>query len=354
MSVKSDVLHILKSREGESVSGEALAEQLGCSRAAVWKAVKALRQDGYEIRAVTNRGYCLSAGSSRLTEEGVRLALLQKDVLVRVLETTVSTNQDAKAEAEKGAPHGSVIISKAQSAGRGRRGRSFFSPTGGLYLSCILRPKINLKDGQFLTTAAAVAVYKAVQEVCGLELDIKWVNDLYREGRKICGILTEAGTDFETGEIRYAVVGIGVNLWIDPEELPEELSDIVGCITDSLEEAQMLDKSRLAASIVNHLLEEAASETLSDVYIEKNIIPGHVIEIRDGEKVRTAFAERIEPDGRLLVRETDGTESRLSFGEVSVRNAASVEERRSEEEQTVSYAVKRDTAEKDDHVGGRS
>ncbi len=319
MSVKSDVLHILESKKGESVSGEALAEMLGCSRAAVWKAVKALREDGYEIEAVTNRGYCYAAGSRRLTEEGVRLALNRKDVLVRVLDDTPSTNQDAKTEAEKGAPHGSVIVAKAQSAGRGRRGRSFFSPNGGLYLSCILRPKIDLRNGQFLTTAAAVAVYRAVREVCGLELDIKWVNDLYRNGRKICGILTEAGTDFETGEIRYAVVGIGVNLWIEPEELPEELTGIVGCITDSREEAEALDKSRLAASIVNHLLEEAASETLSDVYIEKNIIPGHMIEIRDGQNVRTAFAVRIEPDGRLLVQEADGTESRLSFGEVSVR-----------------------------------
>ena len=319
MSVKSDVLHILESKKGESVSGEALAEMLGCSRAAVWKAVKSLREDGYEIEEVTNRGYCYAAGSRRLTEEGVRLALNRKDVLVRVLDDTPSTNQDAKTEAEKGAPHGSVIVAKAQSAGRGRRGRSFFSPSGGLYLSCILRPKIDLRNGQFLTTAAAVAVYRAVREVCGLELDIKWVNDLYRNGRKICGILTEAGTDFETGEIRYAVVGIGVNLWIEPDELPEELAGIVGCITDSREEAEALDKSRLAASIVNHLLEEAASETLSDVYIEKNIIPGHTIEIRDGQNVRTAFAVRIEPDGRLLVQEADGAQSRLSFGEVSVR-----------------------------------
>ena len=302
MSVKSDVLHILESKKGESVSGEALAEMLGCSRAAVWKAVKSLREDGYEIEAVTNRGYCYAAGSRRLTEEGVRLALNRKDVLVRVLDDTPSTNQDAKTEAEKGAPHGSVIVAKAQSAGRGRRGRSFFSPSGGLYLSCILRPKIDLRNGQFLTTAAAVAVYRAVREVCGLELDIKWVNDLYR-----------------TGEIRYAVVGIGVNLWIEPDELPEELAGIVGCITDSREEAEALDKSRLAASIVNHLLEEAASETLSDVYIEKNIIPGHTIEIRDGQNVRTAFAVRIEPDGRLLVQEADGAQSRLSFGEVSVR-----------------------------------
>ena len=318
MSVKSDVLQILKENKGKSVSGEDLAERLGCTRTAVWKAVSSLRDDGYEIQAVTNRGYCFSAVSSRLTEEGIRSNLADKSVVVRLLENTLSTNRDARQAAEDGAPHGSVIVALRQQSGRGRRGRSFFSPEGGLYLSVVLRPKISLRDGQFLTTAAAVAVYKAVKEVCGIDLDIKWVNDLYRNGKKICGILTEAGTNFENGEISYAVVGIGVNLWIDPEELPEELIPIVGCIMDSRQKAEALDKNRLAAEIVNHLLEEAASGKLSDVYIERNIIPGHMIEIRDGQGVRYAYAEGIEPDGRLRVQEQDGSRNLLSFGEVSV------------------------------------
>ncbi|MBQ9064724.1 MAG: biotin--[Blautia sp.] len=253
------------------------------------------------------------------SEEDVRSGLVRKDVLVQVLESTVSTNRDAKEAAENGAPHGSVIASGNQTGGRGRRGKSFFSPAGGLYLSVIVRPGSNLKDGVFLTTAAAVAVCRAVHEVCGLETDIKWINDIYRDGRKICGILAEAGADKSTGKLSYVVVGIGVNLWIEPAELPEELKSIVGCIADSGSEAEKIDRSRLTASIVNHLLEEAEADKLSDYYIERNIIPGHIVEIREGDRVRSAFAESIEPDGSLLVKEEDGTEKRLFSGEVSLR-----------------------------------
>ncbi len=319
MSIKSEVLHILGENTPGSVSGEVLAETLGCTRAAVWKAVDALRKDGYTIEAVTNRGYRLVSSSTKLTEEGILSRLQKKDVRILVLDETTSTNTEAKVLAEQGAVHGSAVLARRQTTGRGRRGRSFFSPKGGLYLSVILRPEMSVRDAQFLTTAAAVAVCIAIEEVCHVRTDIKWINDLYRNGRKICGILTEAGTDFESGEIRYAVVGIGVNLWIAPEELPPELSSVVGCVADGEEQALTIDRNLLAARIIDHLLSEAATGRLSPVYKERNIIPGHTIEIRDGEKKRSAFALSIEDDGRLLVREEDGSLSRLSYGDVSIR-----------------------------------
>lgn len=212
-----------------------------------------------------------------------------------------------------------LSLARCQNAGRGRRGREFYSPKdAGLYLSVVLEPKGTLKDSLLLTAAAATAVYKAVEKVCGISLDIKWVNDLFYKGKKVCGILTEAVTDFESGSIEFAVVGIGLNLYMNPEEIPEDIRDIAGALYESSEEAGTVDRNRLAAAIVNELLTQTKDLTLSKEYIEHNMIPGHTITITDGSGVRKAFAMSICPDGRLLVKETNGKESILSFGEVSV------------------------------------
>ena len=320
MTVKSRLLELLEQNKGEILSGEAIAAKLSCTRAAVWKAVKALREEGYTIEAWPNKGYTLSRESNLLSEEGVRLYLKKTDVQVKVQKEVDSTNQEARREAiGNQAPHGSVVLAGCQTAGRGRRGRDFFSPKdAGLYMSVILRPEKNLQQSLLLTTAAAAAVYKAVRKVCGIALDIKWVNDLYLEGRKVCGILTEAATDFESGNIEFAVVGIGVNLYQEPEHFPEELREIAGALYPSKEQAEKMDRNLLAAEIVNELLAETADLKLSKEYVERNMIPGKIIRITDQERSRKAKALEICPDGRLKVLEEDGSESVLSYGEVSV------------------------------------
>ena len=162
-----------------------------------------------------------------------------------------------------------------------------------------------------------VAVYKAVLEVCGISLGIKWVHDLFKDGKKVCGILTEAMTDFESGNIESAIVGIGLNLF-PGEEIPEELENIAGALYDTEEEAGRADRNRLMAQIVNHLLKETEDLSLSQVYIQQNFILGREIQIQDSGNLRKATAMAICPDGRLLVKEPDGSESKLSYGEVSV------------------------------------
>ena len=306
MTVKSRLLELLEQRKGETLSGERLAEELACTRAAVWKAVKSLREEGYTIEAGPNKGYMLARDSNRLSVEGMRLN---------------STNQEAKKVAVSGeASHGSFVVALVQTAGRGRKGRSFYSPKDtGLYLSVVLEPEETLKESLLITTAAATAVYKAVQKVCGVSLDIKWVNDLYRNGKKVCGILTEAVTDFESGDIEFAIVGIGLNLYVEQEELPQELSGVAGGIFDTRQEAEGTDRNRLAAEIVNALLEETKELRLSREYVEHNMVPGRKIEISDGGNTRMARALSICEDGRLLVEEEDGTQNRLSYGEVSLR-----------------------------------
>nr|WP_317347837.1 biotin--[acetyl-CoA-carboxylase] ligase [uncultured Blautia sp.] len=320
ISVKSRLLELLEQNRGITISGEQMARELECTRAAVWKAVKALQQEGYEIEAGPNKGYMLSEDNNILAEEGIRPLLRQPEVYLKLYQETDSTNRAAKQAAIAGeAGHGSVILACGQSCGRGRRGRSFYSPSqAGLYLSVILQPQGNLRESLLLTTEAAVAVYKAVRKITGIELDIKWVNDLYYKGKKVCGILTEAITDFESGEIQYAVVGIGLNLYEEEGGYPPELRGIAGGLYRNQREAEDVNRNRLAAEIVNCLLDETRELKLLPEYLSRNIVPGHRIQILDGKQSRSAYALAICQDGRLKVRERDGSESFLSYGEVSV------------------------------------
>ena len=297
-----------------------MARELDCTRAAVWKAVKALQQEGYEIEAGPNKGYMLSEDNNILAEEGIRPLLRQPEVYLKLYQETDSTNRAAKQAAIAGeAGHGSVILACGQSCGRGRRGRSFYSPSqAGLYLSVILQPQGNLRESLLLTTEAAVAVYKAVRKVTGIELDIKWVNDLYYKGKKVCGILTEAITDFESGEIQYAVVGIGLNLYEEEGGYPPELRGITGGLYRNQREAEGVNRNRLAAEIVNCLLDETRELKLLPEYLDRNMVPGHRIQILDGQQSRSAYAVAICQDGRLKVREEDGSETLLAYGEISV------------------------------------
>jgi BirA family biotin operon repressor/biotin-[acetyl-CoA-carboxylase] ligase len=332
MTVKSRLLELLEQHKGEQLSGEDLAGELNCTRAAVWKAVKALREEGYRIEAGQNRGYVLTKENNRLSIEGIRLFLHHPDVFIRMYETVVSTNQEAKRAVIGGeAGHGGFVLAKSQSGGRGRRGRFFYSPKdSGLYLSVILEPEGTMEESLLLTTAAATAVYKAVEKVCGIRLDIKWVNDLYYRGRKVCGILTEAITDFESGNIEYAIVGIGLNLYEEPEGFPEELTKVAGGLYADSGEAEAADRNALIAEIVNALMEEMQKRQISEVYVSRNLIPGHQIQILDGERSRRAFALGICPDGRLKVQEEDGSESLLSYGEVSIRMSEALDAEESE------------------------
>ena len=321
MTVKSRLLELLEQHKGELLSGEDIGKELSCTRAAVWKAVKSLRQEGYPIEAGPNKGYTLAKESNLLSAEGIRLFLNDPQVEIKIFDEISSTNLEARQAAVNGsAGHGSFVVALEQTAGRGRRGSEFYSPKGtGIYLSVVLEPNETLEGSLLITTAAATAVYKAVRKVCGIELGIKWVNDLYRDGKKVCGILTEAVTDFESGNIEYAIVGIGLNLYVEKEKFSRELLDVAGGIYPDSKSADKADRNRLVAEIVNSLLEETRNLQLSKEYVEHNIVPGKDILILDNKKSRSATALEICPDGKLLVRETDGSQNRLSFGEISIK-----------------------------------
>lgn len=318
MSTKSRLLGILESNKGGYISGEKLAEKLKVSRTAVWKAVKSLREEGYKIRAVTNKGYVLDDENDILSEEALRPFLMHKEAEVEVWKEISSTNQRMKRAAlEKKLPHGSVVAAESQNAGKGRRGRIFYSPKGtGLYLSVLLYPSKTAGESLEITAAAAVAVCRAVERCCKVSLGIKWVNDLYLDEKKVCGILTEAVTDFETGDIEFAVVGIGLNLYEPREGFPQEISKTAGAV---FSEEIYVDRNRLAGEIVNELLCEVEKEGIPEEYISRNIVPGRRIWVSYGNREQAVDAKKILPDGRLLVLNETGEEEIIPCGDVSLK-----------------------------------
>ena len=200
--VKQEVLAALDAARGRYISGQELAAQLGVSRTAVWKAVAALRRDGIPIKAVTNRGYTLAQSVDVLNAAAVAVLLDEatvKALQIEVVDRLPGTNAALRSRADAGAREGLVLIAQAQSAGRGRGGHSFYSPPGGLYMSILLRPEIGARQAVGLTAMAAVAAARAAERLCGVPITIKWVNDLWKNGKKVCGILTEAALDLESG-----------------------------------------------------------------------------------------------------------------------------------------------------------
>lgn len=317
MSTKSRLLKLLEKEKGRYLSGEMLAEQLQVSRSAVWKAIQSLRQEGYEIQAVTNKGYALDKACDVLSVEAIQGGLEHPEVKVQVFREISSTSLIMKQMAlESKLPQGSIVVANEQMKGKGRKGRDFYSPkNSGLYLSVLLYPDKTVQESLELTAKAAVAVCRAVEKCCKISLKIKWVNDLYLKEKKVCGILTEAVTDLETGDIEFVVIGIGLNLKSPKEGFPGELQQKAGAI---LSAGETVDRNWLAATIVNELLKETDKKGIPQEYIRNNLVPGRTICLVQGTDRRIVKAEEILPDGRLLIQTEQGREEILSGADVSL------------------------------------
>ena len=322
MTVQDHLRILLESNKSVFLSGEEIARRLGVSRNAVWKAIKALQADGYPIQAVPNRGYCLAASSDVLSESGIRQYLTPEaqSLDLRVFDSVDSTNLVLRKLANEGAPEGTVVIAAEQAGGRGRKGRSFFSPQGtGVYVSLLLKPKIAPDDATLITTTAAVAVCGAVEALSGEPANIKWVNDVFMRGKKICGILTEGSFDMESGQFEYAILGTGINVFAPEGGFPPEIREIAGSVlTSPAPDA----KNRMIAEYLNRFLplyRKLGDAATNAEYRRRSFVLGRMVNVLAADRSTPARAIDVDDHCRLIVEFADGHRESLSSGEISVK-----------------------------------
>lgn len=322
MTVQDHLRTLLESNKSVFLSGEEIARRLGVSRNAIWKAIKALQAGGYPIQAVPNRGYCLAASSDVLSESGIRQYLTGEALSLdlRVYDSVDSTNLVLRSLANEGAAEGTVVIAAEQTGGRGRKGRSFYSPQGtGVYISLLLKPKIAPDDATLITTTAAVAVSEAVEALSGEPAAIKWVNDVFLRGKKVCGILTEGSFDMESGQFEYAILGAGINVYEPVGGFPVEISEIAGSVLVSPAPDA---KNRVIAEYLNRFLplyRELGSAATNAEYRRRSFVLGKMVNVLVGDRATPARAIDIDERCRLLVEYENGRRETLSSGEISVR-----------------------------------
>ena len=323
MNTHEKILAMLESEKDRYLSGEEIAASLKVSRAAVWKAVNRLRNEGYIIEAVTNRGYRLAEDHDLLTAQGIWKYLDPdlKNLDIQVLPEAGSTNALVREKADAGYPEGLVLLAGMQTDGRGRLGRRFYSPANtGIYMSLLLRPEqMPPVRAVRLTTMAAAAVCEAVEAVSGKDARIKWVNDIYIDGRKVCGILTEGSISVESGCMGPVVLGIGINVYAPEDGFPKEIRDIAGAV---FEKQQPDGKDRLAAEVLNRFMRLYRTGDGADYvrsYRERCFVIGRDVRILEAGKERKARVLDVDDECRLVVRLDDGSIELLSAGEIAVR-----------------------------------
>lgn len=318
--LQDELLGILTENRGQLVTGGELSRRLGVSRTAVWKAIHALQEDGNEIETVPNSGYRISENSDGLSLSAIQ-SMLGTNCFgrsMKLLKSVDSTNTYIKSAFSAGMAEGYTVIAKEQTGGRGRLGRSFHSPRDeGLYLSVLIKPTIQITKLPFLTICAAVAVCRALEESCGIDAEIKWVNDIFVGGKKLSGILTEASFCAELQSVEYAVVGVGVNM----AGVPEQVADIATSVYDHTSARGL--RCRLAAGILNQMerlyidyTQNAAQDRILSEYTQRIFIVGRQVGIENLGKRFDATVLGIDDDGALIIEDAAGQVHHISSGEV--------------------------------------
>lgn len=320
--MKAEILTLLREKDGY-VSGQELCNRFGVSRTAVWKVINQLKESGYEIEAVPNKGYHLVGQQDVLNKSEIESRLHTKwaGKQLSYVASTGSTNVDVKRLLEEGAPEGVLVVAGEQTQGRGRRGRSWQSPPDtNIYMTLGLRPDFQPELAPMVTLIDAMAVAEAVRDVCGLETQIKWPNDVVIGGRKICGILTEMSA--ETGYIQYVVIGTGINVNIT--DFPEEIKNTATSLY--LEKKETVLRAPIIAKTMEYF--EAYYEKfirtkdlslLLEDYHKRLVNKDEVVKVLDPQGEFEGIARGIDEKGQLLVEKKDGGIVPVYAGEVSVR-----------------------------------
>jgi BirA family biotin operon repressor/biotin-[acetyl-CoA-carboxylase] ligase len=306
------------------ISGAALAERMGVSRAAIWSRIDELRKVGFEIDASPHLGYRLVNSPDRLFGDDLMARLPEGIVIgrqIQVFKETASTNEIAERLGRDGVEEGAVVLSEFQSKGRGRLGRTWYSPGGkGILMSVLLRPALRPPEVTRLTVIGATAVVRAIERCTTVRPSIKWPNDVMMGSRKLAGILTEMNA--EPDRVRYVVVGIGLNVNQAKEDFPSELDGVSGSL--SLESGVTVDRAALAAAMIEELdrdYHRVINGGFPDVAAEwqsKCGTLGCEVLVQFGDSVVEGMAEAIDEDGALLVRTGTGVIQRITGGDVSL------------------------------------
>lgn len=327
-SVKDKILLLLQSHPNQYISGQEIAKELCISRTAVWKAIQTLRSNGYPIDAVSNKGYLLSQDTDLLSAASIcnLLSPRASSFSICIEKTVTSTNDCLKQRAAFDSSENIVLIAQEQSKGRGRYGRSFFSPSDtGLYMSILLHPDLQTADSVLLTTAAAVAAACAIENLCGEPTQIKWINDIWMRGKKIAGILTEASVSLENNRLEYAILGIGINVYNPIFDFPDDILETAGSIFET-QCCKNNFRNKLAAEILNHFMEYyplLETRTFLWEYRKRLFVLGQdILVINKGnnnqEDSKQAKALELNDYCHLKVQYEDGTTQYLDSGEIQV------------------------------------
>lgn len=325
---KSDILTLLRNSE-EYVSGQQLCDRFGVTRTAVWKVINQLKEEGYQIESVSGRGYRLVKGPADVLSESEiasRLTTKWAGRKLYYLDTTGSTNNDAKRMGEEGEPHGTMVVADIQTAGKGRRGRSWQSLSGtSLSFTILLRPDFAPDKASMITLVMALSVAEAVEETTGTAVGIKWPNDIVMNRKKICGMLTEMTMTPEMDEIQYVVVGAGINVNnASPEEFHEDVRPTATSLR--IETGQMYNRAQLLDKVLLRFennyeifLETMDLSGLRERYQAHLLNMGAQVRVLDPAGEYTGTAEGIDMQGELIVMKENGERTPVYAGEVSVR-----------------------------------
>ncbi|MFZ5967925.1 MAG: biotin--[acetyl-CoA-carboxylase] ligase [Bacillota bacterium] len=323
--MKKKILEALKQGKDSYISGEELSDHIGVTRTAVWKHIKQLKEEGYEIESSSRKGYRLVSEPDSLDAKALQIEL-NTTVIGREIyhfESIDSTNNKAKLLASEGAAEGTVVIAEEQTLGRGRLGRHWVSPKStGIWMSIILRPNIEPTDAAKITLLTAAAVALAMKKTLECQPGIKWPNDIILEKRKICGILTEMSS--ELNSVNYLVVGIGINANMDAETFPEDIRKVATSISSCL--GKEISRRELVKSIFEEFeilyLEYTRTRSMKEIVeICKaySVTLDNRVRIISRNQEIQAYAEDLTEDGELVIRKDNGERETIISGEVSVR-----------------------------------
>jgi BirA family biotin operon repressor/biotin-[acetyl-CoA-carboxylase] ligase len=329
---QNKVLLYLEENKGSTVTGGQMAQKLNVSRTAIWKAIHKLIYEGHDIETLPNRGYRLKGDSDglsiKLIQEYKRFNKIGRDIIL--LDSVDSTNSYLKMLDDSSLDEGKVVISNEQTAGRGRMGRQFLSNANeGIYLSILLKPSLGVQNVQLITILAAVSVRNAIKTVCNFAPDIKWVNDLYANGKKLCGILTEASISAEIGSVESVYLGIGINTGV----VDNEIKNIATSVFEVTQKRGV--RNQLIAEILSELEEKylafysknEISEVISE-YKHNLLYMNEEVTIRVNNQEMNAKIIDIDNSGALIVsKNATGEKLRIISGEIVERPGGKTHEK---------------------------